>query len=85
MPKIAGPKNTRAPDQERVARLVGQFNGLIKYVPMLMDHPDWSDDQCLTFAREWHALAKARLAKGDPAWNDRIPYCRNIPKNADAS
>lgn len=82
----------------RVDVLVKQFNGAIKYAPMLQDHPDWSDEKCLAFAREWHAKAIAGLRaafkrdrqrsgaghwhnppEGEPAWNDGIPYCRNLP------
>lgn len=74
------PKNDRKPDPARVARLVAAFNGQIKYTPMLMDHPDWSDEECLVFAREWHAVAVERYANGDARWNDRIPYCRNVYK-----
>lgn len=82
-----GPQNRRIPDLERVEYLVSQFNGLIKYYPMLQDHPDWTNEQCLAFARKHHALAKARLDAdpNDPQWNDRIPYCRNDPtKGVDA-
>jgi hypothetical protein len=69
---------------DRIERLVAVFNGLIKYTPMVKDHPDWSDDECLAFARKWHAVAKERLKRGDPRWNDQVPYCRNIPKGVDA-
>lgn len=59
--------------------LIAEFNGAIKYAPMLKDHPDWSKEQCLAFARKWHAVAIERLRKGDQQWNEKIPYCRNIP------
>jgi len=82
--------------EDRIAGLVAKFNGAIKYAPMLTDHPDWSDDECLAFARKWHPVAIAQLKaamdrdaagnghwhnppKGERAWNDRIPYCRNQP------
>lgn len=65
---------------ERIDKLVAEFNGLIKYAPMLKDHPDWTDAQCIEFAKKWHAVAEERHAKGDPKWNDRIPYCRNVYK-----
>lgn len=42
---------------DRIATLVATFNGAIKYTPMLADHPDWSDEQCVAFAKEWHAKA----------------------------
>lgn len=64
--------------EERVPKLVAQFDGLIKYTPMLMDHPDWTDDQCIAFAHQQHAIALEKR-KIDPAsWNCGIPYCRNI-------
>lgn len=87
-------------DEKELARindvLVPTFNGAIKYAPMLQDHPDWTDDQCLEFARKWHEVAILQLRKafeydragegnwhnpplGWKAWNDRIPYCRNLP------
>jgi len=75
-----------------IEELVGAFNGAIKYTPMLKDHPDWSKEQCLAFARQWHAEAinglrlSLRLEREGhgrwdvvfPRWNDGIPYCRNI-------
>lgn len=64
----------------RVDALVGVFNGAIKYLPMLLDHPDWSDAACLEFARKWDAVARARYEAGDPKWNAGIPYCRNVWK-----
>ena len=66
--------------QERIDLLVVQFNGAIKYAPMLQDHPQWTDEECIAFARKWHAVASERHAKGDPGWNNGIPYCRNIWK-----
>lgn len=63
---------------QRVPALAKAFNGAIKYTPMLKDHPEWTDEQCLEFAQKWHAVAIERLKAGDPKWNDRIPYCRNI-------
>lgn len=75
-------------DQERIDRLVAQFNGAIKYTPMLQDHPDWTDEQCLAFARKWHAVVidrlrpRGALRQSDPLWNNGIPYCRNIPTQA---
>lgn len=78
---------------DRIKALVAKFNGAIKYEPILKDHPEWSDDECLAFAREGHAKAVAQLREamrrdkvGEghwhnqvPVWNDRIPYCRNLP------
>jgi hypothetical protein len=63
---------------ERIARLVAQFDGLIKYAPMLRDHPDWTDEQCVAFAREQHARAVRQRSENPAAWNVGIPYCRNI-------
>lgn len=65
---------------ERINRLVAQFNGAIKYTPMLSDNPQWSDDVCLEFARNWHAVAESRYRKGYAQWNAGIPYCRNVWK-----
>jgi hypothetical protein len=63
---------------ERIAKLVARFDGLIKYAPMLQDHPDWADDQCIAFAQEMHAVALIQY-EGNPAtWNSGIPYCRNV-------
>ena len=62
---------------QRVARLVATFNGAIKYLPMLTDHPEMSDEEALAFARHWHAIAKERYRSGDEKWNNGIPYCRN--------
>jgi hypothetical protein len=67
---------------ERIDWLVAEFNGAIKYAPMLQDHPDWTDVECLAFARKWHSVAEERYRKGNPAWNNGIPYCRNIWKEA---
>lgn len=66
---------------ERIEQLVAQFNGAIKYAPMLADHPEWTDEQCLAFARKWDAVARERHAAGDPKWNNGIQYCRNIWKD----
>lgn len=66
----------------RVPALVKAFDGAIKYAPMLKDHPDWSDKDCVAFARKWHAVAIERLRAKDPAWNNGIPYSRNIPTPA---
>lgn len=63
---------------DRIALLVAQFDGLIKYAPMLQDHPDWSDEQCIAFAREQHARALAQRAANPAQWNSGIPYCRNV-------
>lgn len=65
---------------ERVDRLVAQFDGAIKYLPLLTDHPELADEECLAFARKWYAVAVERLKRGDPKWNNGIPYCRNDPK-----
>lgn len=65
---------------EHIDRLVAQFNGAIKYLPLLTDHPKMSDEECLAFAREWHAVAAKRYETGDPKWNNGIPYCRNVWK-----
>ena len=64
----------------RVPALVGVFNGAIKYLPMLLDHPEWTDEQCLDFSRKWDAVARARHKAGDPQWNNGVPYCRNVWK-----
>lgn len=79
--------------EDRIKALVAKFNGAIKYGQLLKDHPDWTDDECVAFAREGHAKAIAQLknamardkaGEGNwhnqvPCWNDRIPYCRNLP------
>lgn len=66
----------------RVDALVKRFDGQIKYLPMLLDHPEWSDDECVAFAQKWDAVAKEQR-KADPAkWNRGVPYCRNIYKGA---
>lgn len=67
---------------KRVPALVAAFDGALKYTPMLTDHPDWSDEQCVAFAKLWHGTAMERLRRGDPNWNDHIPYCRNVPTAA---
>ena len=73
----------------RIAKLMAEFNGAIKYAPMLKDHPGWTDEECLAFAREHHATAieqlrerGADMERDGPKWNGRIPYCRNIPTAA---
>lgn len=90
---MAAPPVLPDPPSERIDALVSQFNGAIKYVSMLKDHPDWSDDECIAFARKGHEQAIAQLKEamrrdkaGEghwhnqvPVWNDRIPYCRNQP------
>lgn len=75
----------------RAQRLMETFNGAIKYLPMLMDHGDhkpeleqWTDEECIEFAKEMHALAIIGLTNADElsnfeGWNHGIPYCRNIP------
>lgn len=79
--------------EQKLDALIAEFNGAIKYLPMLADHPEWTHDECITFARKWHAVAitnlRAALAEeiktgvswgSQPKrWNDRIPYCRNQP------
>lgn len=69
---------TEAELEVRIARLVARFNGLIKYRPMLQDHPDWTDDQCVAFAAEQHIRAVQQHASSPGSWNDGVPYCRNI-------
>jgi hypothetical protein len=65
--------------EERVKRLRARFDGAIRYREMLLDHPEWTDEECLAFARNWHEIAE--IQAGDPAyegrWNDGVPYCRN--------
>lgn len=56
-------------EDSRVAKLVSQFDGAIKYEPMIKDHQDWSDDQCLELARRWHAVAIVQLREA--MQNDR--------------
>lgn len=67
--------------QARIDGLVVQFNGAIKYEPMLVDNPKWTDEECLAFAHKWHAVVIDRLR--DPQlrnqWNEGVPYCRNDP------
>lgn len=67
--------------KDRIDGLVKQFNGVIKYTPMLQDHPDWADKECVAFARYWDAIARQRHAAKDPRWNNGIPYCRNVWKD----
>lgn len=75
----------------RVPALRAIFDGAIRYNEMLIDNPDWTDEQCLAFAREWHAVVATRFKEhraslnqysvgldGAPlGWNEGIPYCRN--------
>lgn len=79
-------QNAAIERKRRVPLLVEQFDGAIKYEPMLTDHPKWTDDECLAFALKWHAVAVERLAHGEKGWNPDapelrwnhgIPYCRN--------
>lgn len=74
----------------RVPALVAHFGGAIKYLPMLLDHPDWTDEDCVVFARTLHAQAIAQLRErgasmdgglggGRQKWNASIAYCRNAP------
>lgn len=63
---------------ERIDTLVARFDGLIKYAPMLQDHPDWSDDECIAFAQAQHARAVAQYAVDPATWNNGVPYCRNV-------
>lgn len=64
---------------DRIAGLVAKFNGAIKYTPMLQDHPDWTDEECLAFAKLWHpkaiaglrdALARDRKRSGPGHWHN---------------
>lgn len=61
----------------RVPMLRAIFDGAIRYNEMLTDHPDWTDEQCLLFAREWHAKTVEQAKANPEAWNEGIPYCRN--------
>jgi len=65
---------------DRIALLAAKFNGAIKYTPMLQDHPEWTDAECIAFAKKWHAVALKRHKAGDQRWNNGIPYCRNVWK-----
>lgn len=62
----------------RVGRLVARFDGLIKYRPMLQDHPEWTDDECVAFASAQHLRALEQHRVSPATWNNGIPYCRNI-------
>lgn len=66
------------PLDQRINDLRKRFDGLIKYVPMLADHPDWSDDRCIEVAKVAHDLAVHRRKINPETWNSGIPYCRNI-------
>lgn len=46
---------------DRIASLVAQLDGAIKYVDVLADHPEWTDEQVLAFARPLHEKAIGRL------------------------
>lgn len=59
---------------DRVARLMKQFNGNVKYKPMLQDHPKWTDEECVAFAKRWDAIARQQRN------TTHIPYGRNIFK-----
>lgn len=61
----------------RVPALRAIFDGAIRYNEMLIDNPDWTDEQCLDFAREWHAKALEQWRTNPVAWNEGIPYGRN--------
>lgn len=79
--------------EDRINSLIAIFDGAIKYGQLLKDHADWSDDACISFAKLWHERAVAQLKDamrrdkaGDghwhnqaPCWNNKIPYCRNLP------
>lgn len=64
----------------RVPALVAAFNGQIKYLPMLLDHPEWTDEECIAFARKWDAEAVKRYKANRDGWNNGVPYCRNVFK-----
>ena len=70
---------------EHIENLVKEFNGAIKYTPMLKDHPDWTHEQCIQFAKKWHVVAIEGLRLGHSVnyklkpWNEGILYCRNVP------
>lgn len=66
----------------RIPALVARFNGQIKYLPMVLDHPEWSDDECVAFAQKWDAEAIKRYKASRDGWNNGIPYCRNVYKGA---
>lgn len=70
--------------ERRVPLLRAQFDGAIRYSEMLMDNPEWTDEECLAFARKWHAVAQKQFKERGPnrpdepsGWNNGIPYCRN--------
>lgn len=60
--------------QTFIGELIKEFDGNVKYTPMLQDHPDWTKEQCLAFARKWDAVARKQ---GN---TNHIPYGRNIFK-----
>ena len=83
-------------DDERITTLTAEFDGAIKYGPMLESNTAWTDQQCVDYAREQHSSAikglrlaiAAELAGGahwwdqTPGWNDKIAFCRNMPTAA---
>jgi hypothetical protein len=98
-------KTENPPEHPMLQGLISEFDGAIKYNAMLADHgrdktykgeisaAAWTREQCVEFARAWHAVAIERLraselvgntyrtSDGKP-WNDLIPYCRNEPTAA---
>jgi hypothetical protein len=67
----------------RIDALVDAFNGQIKYLPMVLDHPDWTDGECVAFAKKWDAVAREKYKADPDKWNNGIPYARNIFKVTD--
>jgi hypothetical protein len=68
----------KAERERRIPLLRAKFDGAIRYDPMLTDHPEWTDEECLEFARKWHAVAQKQFKeRGETGWNLGIPYCRN--------
>lgn len=79
---------------ERIEELIAKFNGGVKYAAMLADHPSWTDDECVAFAKKWHEVAIKQLSEaikqagsvekfwklnGLGGWSNGIPYGRNLP------
>lgn len=64
--------------EARIPVLVARFDGLIKYRPMLQDHPDWTDDECVEFAVTHHERAVEQYLRDPATWNSGVPYCRNV-------
>ena len=62
----------------RIDKLVSEFDGLIKYTPMIQDHPKWTDEQCIAFAKEQHEKALTQYAKDPGSWNYGVAYARNV-------